>query len=71
MTPLSQRLQEEESDPPWLVVRICTAYESGYGHAGDDLPNPYKEDTDEWHAYAWGKHIAARRAAAMKAREDG
>jgi len=38
------------------VFIICSAYESGVGHGFelDELPNPYKKNTDEHEAYDLG-----------------
>jgi hypothetical protein len=38
------------------ILAICTAYEQGYGHGYErrNLTNPYKKDSDEWHAWDHG-----------------
>lgn len=40
---------------------ICSAYESGYGHCGDDLCNPYQVGSPEHEAYQIGKAAGAER----------
>ena len=39
------------------VLGICNAYESGYGHWKDDLPNPYRKGSNEHAAYEYGKEL--------------
>lgn len=43
------------------VLDICNAYESGYGHAGRQLPNPWPVGTPEHAAYIYGKQQALQR----------
>lgn len=46
-------------DRAFDVFTICNAYESGVGHGGDNLPNPYPEGTDHYVAYDEGKKHGA------------
>lgn len=53
-------------EPSDLVLEICTAYESGYGHGYDqrNLSNPYNHGSNEWqgwdHGYAEGNRRRQR-----------
>lgn len=60
---MNQLIGETESQK-WRVAAICNAYESGFGHHDRNLPNPYRAESDESLAYAYGKEIGAERAAA-------
>jgi hypothetical protein len=45
-----------------LVLRICTAYEQGYGQSGRALENPYSAGTRESEAWNMGWQIAKQRS---------
>ena len=46
-----------------LVVRVCTAYEHGFGQYGRALENPYKALTPESEAWNIGWQEARKRTA--------
>lgn len=52
------------------VLFITDAYESGVGHAYDNLPNPYKPATDGAVAYEIGKEFGRRRGIGNPARHS-
>lgn len=57
------------------VMRICAAYESGFGHgaAGDGLPNPYAKGSTEFEAYQIGVdagYAEGKRGAAQPPSDD-
>jgi len=48
-------MRPSEPGPIVEVMGICAAYESGFGHAYDDLVNPYEVGSKEYNAYQIGK----------------
>lgn len=46
-----------------LVLRVCTAYEQGYGQHGRALENPYTAGTRESEAWNMGWQIAKQKKA--------
>lgn len=52
-----------------LALRICTAYEQGFGQAGRDLTNPYRAPSQESEAWNIGLQHGLKRFAAEPTRD--
>lgn len=40
-----------------MIEGICDAFGKGFDQAIRKLSNPYKENSDWWHAYRYGKSV--------------